>query len=257
MAADGPAPASPHRRALGGALSVELHLPDLPEVPLSLLPPVASPMRPPMPWHQRARDTLASYLPLLLMATLALATWWLVRQSPGQPEPGAQPALSGEPDYTMSDFALERFDVQGRLKLRIVGQRLRHYPDTDRIEIDEARIRAIAPDGRVTLAHARQAVGSGDGSEIELRGGAEVRSLDAEGGLVLMQGEVLHAFVQLQQVRSQLPVRVLVGDAELRGAGLDYDHPAQRLSVIGPLRTQLPPRGSGGAPLSQPSGASP
>ncbi len=158
-------------------MSVELHLPDLPEVPLSLGPPSAQVMpRPLMPWHLRLRQTLVAYLPLLLMLLLALVTWWLVKHSPQPPDAAAATPVVQDPDYTMERFTMERFDVQGRLKLRIEGREMRHFPATDRLEIDEAVIRAVAPDGRVTWAHARQAVATGDGSEVQLRGGALVTS---------------------------------------------------------------------------------
>ncbi len=41
-------------------MAVELHLPDLPEVPLSVGPPPGTPPRPRMPWHLRLRDALSS-----------------------------------------------------------------------------------------------------------------------------------------------------------------------------------------------------
>ena len=223
-------------------MSVELHLPDLPEVPISLGPAPGAAPRVPTPWHLRLRDALSSYLPLLLMAALALATWWLVKNSP-RPEQ-AQPArgVSSEPDYTMTQFAVERFDAGGRLKLRIEGAQLRHFPDTDRIEIEGATIRAYAPDGRVTLATARRALGNGDGSEVQLLGGAEVTAQDASGVPLVMRGEFLHAFLVTERIKSHLPVQVRQGGAELRAAGLDYDHTARRLELKGPLRAVLTPR---------------
>jgi lipopolysaccharide export system protein LptC len=152
---------------------------------------------------------------------------------------------SSEPDYTMSQFAVDRFDAQGRLKLRIEGEQMRHFPDTDRVEIHDARIRAIAQDGRVTLAHAQQALGTGDGSELQLIGGAEVASTDASGEPVVMRGQFLHAFMVTERVKSHLPVLVQVGNTQLRAAGLDYDHAAQRIELKGPLRAELAPRPRG------------
>ena len=222
-------------------MSVELHLPDLPEVPISIGPEPGAKPPPPLPWHLRLREALAAYLPLLLMALLALATWWLVQNAPVSRAPGAERPVSSEPDYTMQQFALERFDASGRLALRIEGRQLRHFPDTDRIEIDDARIRAIAADGRVTLASARQALGSGDGSELQLRGGAEITSRDASGAPLVMQSDFLHAFTLLERVQTHLPVRVQRGSSTLQAAGLRYDHPRLALELDGPLRSVLAP----------------
>jgi lipopolysaccharide export system protein LptC len=224
-------------------MSVELHLPDLPEVPISLGPPRApSSLRVVMPWYVRLREVLVAYLPLLLMALLALATWWLLKNSPRAPEAAAPARVSDEPDYTMTQFAVERFDASGRLTLRIEGARLQHFPASDRIEVDTAQIRAIAPDGRVTLAHAQRALGTGDGSELQLLGGAEVSSTDATGAPLVMRSEFLHAFFVTEQVKSHLPVWVQSGSNELRAAGLAYDHAARRLELQGPWRAVLPPR---------------
>ena len=223
-------------------MSVELHLPDLPEVPISLGPVAGAPPRIAAPWHLRLRDALSSYLPLLLMALLALATWWLVKNSPRAPGAQAERPVSAEPDYTMSQFAIERFDAGGRLKLRIEGARLRHFPDTDRMEIDDVQIRAYAPDGRVTHASAKRALGNGDGSELQLLGGAEVTSPGAPGGDLVMRSEFLHAFAAVERIKSHLPVRVRLGGTEMTAAGIDYDHAARRLELKGPLRTVLAAR---------------
>jgi lipopolysaccharide export system protein LptC len=224
---------------------VELHLPDLPEVPLSLGPvvaPAGEERRRAMPWHLRLRETLSAYLPILLMAALALATWWLVKNSPKPPGEVAPRAVSAEPDYTMSGFALERFAPDGRLMLRIEGAQMRHYPATDRIEIDGAQIQAWSPAGRLTRASAARAMGTGDGSELQLLGGAEVVGEDAAGVPLLIRSEFLHAFFIDERVESDRPVLVRHGATELRAAGLLYAHASQRLELKGPLKVTLTPR---------------
>lgn len=193
-------------------------------------------------WHRRLMGAMVSFLPLLLMLLLALGTWWLVKNSPGPAGPAAEPTLRTEPDYTMSEFAIERFDARGELKLRMEGSFLRHLPATDRIEIDGVRIRAISPDGRVTLAQARQAVANGDGSEVQLIGEATVTSQDTAGVPLVMRGEFLHAFLVTERVLSNQPVVVRHGNSEIRAGGLTYDHPTQKLDLVGPSRLSLPPR---------------
>ncbi len=235
-------------------MSVELHLPDLPEVEISLgqaatatadagvaAPPGAA-RRTTVPWHLRLRDALSAYLPLLLMLLIALATWWLVKQTPLPDPPGPPRAVRSEPDYSMRGFALERFDTDGRLKMRIEGDWLRHFPDTDRLEIEGARIRAFGPDGRETLATARRALGNGDGSEIQLLGGAEVTSRDAAGQPVLIRSEFLHAFLVTERVRTHLPVLARFGGTEMTAGGIDYDNMTRKLEFMGPVRAVFSPR---------------
>jgi len=224
-------------------MSVELHLPDLPEIPISLGPPAAGRAAQRVPWGVRLREALSAYLPLLLMSALALATWWLVAHTPVPAPTAADLPPRTEPDYQMRDFALERFDADGRLALRIEGVRMRHYPATDRVEIDRPQIRAIAPDGRVTLASAARALGNGDGSELQLSGGAEVTSTTADGMPLRMTSEFLHVFIVLERVRTSLPVTVRIGSSRIAAAGLFYDHAQRRLDLTGPLRAVLEPRG--------------
>jgi lipopolysaccharide export system protein LptC len=235
--------------AAGAALrflgNVELHLPDLPEVPISLgaLARPAGVPRQRMPWYLRLREVVSAYLPVLLMALLALASWWLVKNSPRAPAAAEERLIRSDPDYTLSQFAVERFDAQGRLKLRIEGARLKHFPASDRFEVDDAVIRAISAEGRVMLAQARRALGSGDGSELQLLGDAQVISNDAGGAAVVMRSDFLHLFVVAERVTSHLPVFVSQGANEMNAAGLDYDHGARRLELKGPMRAQLPARG--------------
>ena len=126
------------------------------------------------PWPMRLLDLVSAYLPLLMMATLALGTWWLVRNAPSVDEPRVAVAPRHEADYVMTRFVVQRFGSDGALRTQIEGDRLRHFPDDETLEIDHARIRAIGSDGAVTLAAANRALANGDGSEVQLLGNAHV-----------------------------------------------------------------------------------
>lgn len=219
-------------------MAVEIQLPDLPEIA------IGGSTQPHMPWHLRLRDTLSTYLPLLLMAALALATWWLVKNTPGAPPERSSVVDAGVPDYTMRRFVLQRYAPDGRLTARLEGRELRHYPQSDRIEVDELLLHAYAPDGRVTTATARRAVSNGAASELQLQGGAEVIGSDADGSPVEIRSEFLHAFIETQIVLTHLPVQVRHGASLLRAGGLNYDGPRRVLDFKGPVRAvlQVPPR---------------
>ena len=162
---------------------IELTLPDLPEVPISLGPAAGGGRfgAAALPWPLRLREALASALPLLLMVLLAVGSWWLVRNAPQPLEPRPPAATRVEPDYTMTGFMVQRFGADGRLRLQIEGRQLRHLPAAGRLEIEGATIRAFAPDGRETVAIARLALADDKTTEVQLIGGARCRRAAAAG----------------------------------------------------------------------------
>ena len=234
-----------------------LHLPDLPEVSVQIGPdPVdvsaVAPASPPSPRPRpalsyRLQQALGSYLPLLLMALLALSTAWLVKHTPQADGPAGLRPPREAPDYTMNHFAIQRFGPDGREVLRIAGDRLRHYPLTDQMEIDGVRIHAVSPDGRPTDAVALRALVNGDGSEVQLLGGAQVVSQIGPGDTLVMRGEFLHAFVRFERLRSHLPVMVRRGSSQTQAGGLDYDHRERQLKLLGPVRLTVQPPVNGAA----------
>jgi lipopolysaccharide export system protein LptC len=222
---------------------IELNLPDLPEVPIQLGPALRpSAPRAAVPLGVRLRDAVTAYLPLLLMVLLALGTWWLVKNAPKAVVPAEASAPRSDPDYTMSGFSVQRFAPDGRLVVRLEGRQMRHFPDTDRTEIDGVTIRAFAPDGRETVATARQALANGDGSEVQLLGGAQVRSRTPGGAAVEIDSEFLHLYTRSERVQTHLPVKLTHAGNEFRAGGLDYDNLAQRLDLKGPMRGVFNPQ---------------
>lgn len=195
-----------------------------------------------VPWRVRVLDAAATYLPLLLMAFLALGTWWLVKNTP-VPE-GQQVAAPPrhEPDYQMSDFVVQRFAADGSMQMRLEGRSMHHYPDTNTLEIVDAHIRAVAPDGRVTLASANRALANADGSEIQLMGAAHVvREAAGSEGPTEFRSEFLHFFQATERVRSHLPVTVKRGASEFRADAFEYDHLARVIELKGRVRAVFAP----------------
>jgi lipopolysaccharide export system protein LptC len=211
--------------------------------PLDPLPasgPQNLPPRPRQPLWWHVGQFVSAYLPLILMMLLALGTWWLVRNTPSPEPPREAAAARHEPDYTMQGFTLQRFGADGALRVQVQGTQLRHYPDTDTLEVDEATIRAIGNDGSVTVASARRAISNGDATEVQLQGAARVqREATPTAAAIEFESEFLHAFLATERVKSHLPVRLKQGTSELRVAWIDYDHLARSARLGGPLKARL------------------
>jgi len=194
------------------------------------------------PWAWRVVDTASAYLPLLLMAALALGTWWLVKNTPLFDNDRELAPLRHEPDYTMNQFMVQRFAANGAMKVQIEGDVMRHYPDTDTLEIDNPRMRAFGEDGRITNATARKAIANRDGSEVQLSGDAHVvREATDKDAAIEFRGEFLHCFQNTERVRSHLPVVVTRGGTEFHADSMAYDNLAGLLDLKGHLRAVLTP----------------
>ena len=193
-----------------------------------------------LPWPARLLDALSSYLPLLLMGVLALGSWWLVKNTPTGDVARAAPPPRHVPDYTMHQFSVERFTAEGPLRARIEGQTLRHYPDTDTLEIDLPSVKAYALDGGVTYASANRALSNADATEVQLLGEAQVtRVATASDEGLTFRGEFLHAFLKTEQVRSHLPATVTRGGTVIRADAFSYDNLARTVSLNGRVRASF------------------
>jgi lipopolysaccharide export system protein LptC len=224
----------------------ELHLPDLPEVPVAL-----SPLHPPMDdqqrrtrpgWATRMREGIVGYLPLMLMVGLALGTWLIAKNTPGLLSPSAPSAVKHEADYTLDHFTLQRFNPEGSLKVEIEGQHMQHFPDDDIMEVEQIRVVTTEPDGRRMTATALHGRARGDSSEVWLDGQAQV-VCDSPGELpIQMNGEHLHALPKLRQVDSRYMVLVRQGDSEFNADGLEYDDVTRLLTLHGNVHALMQPQ---------------
>jgi lipopolysaccharide export system protein LptC len=144
----------------------------------------------------------------------------------------------------MTNFVVQRFAKDGTLRTQIEGDRLRHFPDNDTLEIERARLRTVGNDGIVTLATANKALANGDGSEVQLLGDARiVRPAHGNEEEIEFRGEFLHAFRNVERVRSHLPVTVTQGESVVRADGMEYDNLARVIDLQGPTRaTFVSPR---------------
>ena len=188
-------------------------------------------------------ERLSIYVPLLLMALLALGTWWLVRNAPKPVQEEVQRPVTHEPDYYMRDFSVRKFDADGRLQNELQGSMLRHFQDTDTLEVDQARLRLISAQGQVTTARADRALSNSDGSEVQLLGHAQVLRQPLAGNKsqarLEFQGDFLHVWAHEERVRSHQPVTLLRGNDRFTADSLDYDHLNQVLQLHGRVRGSL------------------
>lgn len=194
----------------------------------------------------RAWDGLSVYLPVLLMMLLAMASYWLLRLTPEPPKPEPERPLTHEIDYYMRRFSVKIFAPNGALSSEMYGSEAHHYPDTDTVVIDNARVRSFNANKQLSTATAHQVIANGAGTEFDLKGDAVVvrqagRSTSGKRlSRMEFHGEHLKVSTQPEVVTSDVPV-LLVRDADqITADTLDFRGDAtQVVELTGNVRAKL------------------
>jgi lipopolysaccharide export system protein LptC len=209
---------------------------------------------PPQTPAQRARrylDQLLTYLPVLLMGSLAMLTYWLVRHTPEPVAVQETRAPDHVPDYFMRDFLLKVYSPGGRLEFRAQGEHAQHFPDTDELEITQPRLTQLNDAGRVTHATALMAITTPEGQRVELKGQVVVqRSMppDAQGRRppsTELRSDYLFIDLEHDRMRTDRPVEMRRGPDRFSADALDYDHGLGVTRLTGRVRGQIQPRTTG------------
>ncbi len=193
----------------------------------------------------RQWDRITIYMPLLTMGALALGTYWMVRNTPIFTASREAVEVKHEVDYFMRNFTVKSFDAAGKLKSEISGTEARHFQDTDILEIDQARIRSLSPDGQLTTATALRAYANSDGSEVQLTGNARVirpasvSPTGKERPKLEFRGEFLHAFLNEERVTSHKPVLLIRGNDQFTGDTFAYNDLDQVAVLTGRVKGVL------------------
>jgi lipopolysaccharide export system protein LptC len=216
----------------------------LPLPPLLNRLPDAAAGHPVLPRSVRVRHALLGNLPLALMALLAAATWWLVQSTPAPEQDHAPSAVRHEPDYEMHGFSVQHHASAGPARGVIEGDVVRHFPDTDTLEVDGVRLRWRDDEGHTLRATAARAVANGMGDEVRLSGGATVVRdlLPSEDTPLIFTSEELVFDRRADQVRSARPVKLQQGRSVVEAAALVYHHADGRLELLGAVKGRLPAR---------------
>lgn len=80
---------------------------------------------------------IALSIPLLVMLSLALVTWWLVLITPEMPDFTKKKPLREDSDLIVYDFSLQRFDSMGALRTDIAATKAERFLLSDQIIVQD------------------------------------------------------------------------------------------------------------------------
>lgn len=201
-------------------------------------------------------DWMLTYVPVIVMALLAAATWWLVEITPTAPEVVEAVEARQEPDYIVDEFMAERFDASGALRSWMTGDQVRRYPAANRIAVDQVNMMTteIGTDEQQaqpvlgtpglefyrTTAIADKGFLLNNNEIIELRDNAYVtrQPLNAQGDAekVEFRGDELRILVSEDRMVSNKPVDITQDGTRFIADRMIYHNAANTLEMLGDVR---------------------
>lgn len=118
--------------------------------------------------------TLLRLMPLILMGTLTLVTFWLVKKNTPAEKSTIERVRLHEPDYTITNGALSALNELGQTKYRVLGKKVIHYDDDASIDIDAPRMRLFPPKKSPITVKANKGHLDGDLTVLDLIDNAEI-----------------------------------------------------------------------------------
>jgi len=118
--------------------------------------------------------TLLRLMPLILMGTLTLVTFWLVKKNTPAEKTAIERVRLHEPDYIISNGALSALNESGDTKYRVLGKKVIHYDDDASIDIETPRIRLFPPEKSPVTVKADKGHLNGDLTILDLMDNAEI-----------------------------------------------------------------------------------
>lgn len=189
-------------------------------------------MKPKINFHSII-DKVYLILPVILMGTLALGSYWLYQNTPINKINKKKKVISSEPDYFLKSFATRQYDAKTNLlKSEIIGERANHYPDRDELEISKIQAKSISLEGFVTHGTAEKAIRKPDGNQVLLMGQAIITREPVDPSKVAsgkktpvnFRGEFLQIDVDDQKISSNQPIKVVQGNNQFTANNLNYDN---------------------------------
>lgn len=179
------------------------------------------------------RDRITLLIAIVLLAIVTATSYWYSRVM-RRPDI-AEPPRPGTPDFVVERVVLTQFDEQGRARHKLFGKELRHFAETDDIEVTAPRLVSLRADQPRVEVSARSAHVEGAGERVQLNGDVLISREAAPGQLALkVATQSLWAFPDEDRYTTDQPVEIQRGASRIfaRG-GMKFDNLHRSIELEG------------------------
>lgn len=186
------------------------------------------------------RESIMTYLPMVMLSVLFLFSVWLVRSVNQIQNNSPIVQVTHIADYEFKKFKLKNYEINGKLKSSMQGEIAEHFLDTKNTEVSDPNVLIYTKD-KITSAIAKRAVMNEDGSQLQLIGKTSMKRLNVndEKKEIEISGDYLHFFSKTDKIESHMPVKIVRGDTVFRADRLMADNLNQIFELKGHVEASI------------------
>jgi lipopolysaccharide export system protein LptC len=193
------------------------------------------------PYTQRLLNRLSTWFPVLLLASLAMLTYWLDAQVQGGGRGSG--VADQDPDYFLEDFAATRFGKDGSVIQQLAAKKLTHFPEGQPPTQLVAPLLTDTQPGKPPM-RVRADIGrvSGDNEHVYLTGNVVAeRDADAGKGKVTLATNYLHVQPKVEKADTDRRVTITDATGTHMGGAMEADNKARTLRLHNGVTGEIRP----------------
>lgn len=190
---------------------------------------------------------LLRLMPLILMGSLTLGTFWLVKKSSPPEKSAIERVRLHEPDYTITNGALSALNEFGNTKYRILGKKVIHYDDDASIDIETPRMRLFPPEKAPVTVKADKGHLDGDLTILDLIDNAEIfrpaqaaTETDTAKPRMLARSAYFKVLINDDVIETNKPITLEQGASVMRSTdGGTFNNVEQSMVLLGQVKGRI------------------
>lgn len=184
---------------------------------------------------------ISSLFPLIIVALLAAASFWLEYVVRNESQSGLGKGRH-DPDAIVNNFQVDRFDISGKLSSRLTAKKLTHYPDDDTADIEAPHI-TFLHESRNMEFRSEQAHADNRQRTVLLFGKVRgERPATVDSAAQTLDTDELTVWVDDEIARTPQPVLFTHGKNRIEAVGADWNNLTGMLNLHSSVQATLPPK---------------
>jgi lipopolysaccharide export system protein LptC len=177
-----------------------------------------------------------SWVPVSIVALLALTTFWLGKVASTQPLQGSG-GFTHDPDYVVENFAALTFDAQGRPDSRLSAKKMVHYMDDDSTELEAPRFERQDGKSAPISVHSGRGLITAEHEDVYFLGDVRVTRAATQGQAAIeLTTEYIRLVPDHEILRTEKPVIMRQGKSVVEASGLFIDGEKRVFELAGRVK---------------------